>query len=84
MLVIEGLLMKFCKPKSKFFKQVSPGYIQMNREADFFKYLRRVKRMDAAFEMLLSKKQRLLLDHQDKVRILIDDDSRGTHVKKGI
>ena len=33
------------------------------KEADFFRYVRRVKRMDAALEMILSKKQRLMLEH---------------------
>ena len=36
------------------------------------RYLRRVKRMDAALEILLSNQRRVLLEYQDKVRYIVD------------
>ena len=70
---IEGLLKNFCLPKSSFTKEVSQGMGQIGKELDIYKYLRRAKRTDAIFEYLLSKKQRVLIEHQDKVRFLVDD-----------
>ena len=46
---------------------------QIGKELDIYKYLRRARRTDAIFEYLLSKKQRVLIEHQDKVRFLVDD-----------
>ena len=59
-------------PKTKFMKNVMSASGKMGRELDIFKYLRRIKRMDAALELLLSKKKRTLLEYQDKVRYIIE------------
>ena len=40
--------------------------------------------MDAALEILISKRSRLLLEHQDKVRYLINGDLPDRNAKKGI
>lgn len=59
-------------PKTKFMKNVMGASTKMGKELDIFKYLRRIKRMDAALELLLSKKKRTLLEYQDKVRYIIE------------
>ena len=69
---IEGLMKRLCAPRSEFSKQVAQGNGKIGKELNIFTYLRRVKRMDAALEVLLDKKKRTLIEYQDKVRYIID------------
>ena len=51
---MEGLMKRLCAPRSEFSKQVAQGQKKIGKELGVLRYLRRVKRMDAALEMLLS------------------------------
>ena len=61
-------------PKSVFMRRVLKGSQKVGKELNIYTYLRRVKRMDAALEILLSKNKRTLLEYQDKVRYIIEVD----------